>query len=147
MIRVVKEGDYYDATGCLIALRQMIEEWGLGYLTAEERVELKTLVALFLLPDTPMIRSDWDDVSKTIIVKYAAHLALVLDDAEARGWVELLAMNAEAYQEKTGTPYPEFNKNDLQEVLTGGSLLPKTTPLSEYLESWKGGYGLVDRRQ
>ena len=147
MIRVVKEGNFNDATGCLIGIRQMAQEWGLGYFTLEEREKLKTLTAQFLSPDVPMIVADWHPAYRAIILKDAAHLALVLDDLQARGWVEHLAYSTESYQEKTGSPHADYHMKALQEALNGEPMLPETRPLSEYLESWKGGYGLVDRRQ
>ena len=138
VIRVAKGDDYFDVKGCLITLRVMVQQWGGGYFTAQERAQLKAVADLYLSPSTPKIRTDWGRVKRAYTLLYAAMLALVLEDAEARMWVERLATDAEALQEKAGDR-TLFIQKDLQEVLGGGPMLPPTYPLSKILERYGGG--------
>ena len=146
MIRVVKEGEFGAATSCLISLRHMVQVRGLVYFTLAERAELKALVALFLMPGKPMIR---DDLAKVVVLRRVVQLALALDDSEARRWIENLATDSDAFQEKVGTPLSDFHSRRLQDLLDGAALLPEPEPLSAYFEEWRkrGQFGLGDQRQ
>ena len=149
MIRVVKEGEYYQVSNCLVALRQLVQVRGIGYFSDEERSELRALVALFLSPSTPKIRPDWHPTIRALNLVDAGHLALVLDDAQARRWVELLASDAEVFQAKSGTPHPEQFQKRLAAALNGAPLLPGPIPLSKHFESWRehGRHGMGVERQ
>ena len=146
LIRVVKDGGFDEAISCMITLRQLVQVKGVDYFTDAERAKLKLLVSLFLVPGDPMVR---DDLSKRITMKRAVQLALVLDDAEAREWVQDIASSNDLYQAKTGSQYPEYYRGLLQEMLDGATLLPEPRPLSEYFETWaeRGEYGVINRSQ
>ena len=137
LIRVVREEEFGVAYKCLIVLRQMVEEKGQSYFNEAERAQLKALVAGFLASDRPMIRAEWDPEFKSIIVKHAAYLALVLHDVEARSWVTTLAQSTENLKARAGTDVPEYHLAFLQAALRGEPLLPLSVPLSDYLQSWR----------
>ena len=123
LIRVVKDGGFDEAISCMITLRQLVQVKGVDYFTDAERAKLKLLVSLFLVPGDPMVR---DDLSKRITMKRAVQLALVLDDAEAREWVQDIASSNDLYQAKTGSQYPEYYRGLLQEMLGRLSAAPRT---------------------
>ena len=135
LVRVAREGDYDEVMGVLIVLRQMIQAWGVRYLTAQERAQLKAVAALYLSPDIPQVNS----AVKNPPLKYVAQLALVLDDAEARAWVEDLVAGAAPLQAKLGR-FARGNRA-ARELLGGAPMLPESTPLSVYLTGYRELYG------
>ena len=149
LIRGAKNGDFHDATDCLISLRQMVQYWGIDYLSTAERAELKALVASVLMPDRPMLRSDWGGVHKTAMVRYSAQLALVLEDQEAREWIDYLVNDVEVYQAKTDARFPHYSMGRLQDMLNSRVLLPEPEGLSTYFEAWRerGENGFVSPGQ
>ena len=141
VIRVAKEGEYHDALRCLVVLRQTVQEWGVGYFTAQERAQLKAVAALYLSPRAPMIqRTGWSWVNRNHALQYAAQLAWVLEDAEAIGWIEAVATDAEAFEKKTGVQHSGTHK-ELQEILDGAPMLPRLQPLRAFLSSYRELYG------
>ena len=88
------------AIECIIALRFMVEEWGLAYFNVSERAELKALVGAHLAVDQPVVQTERPTVDGPRRARQAAILALLLDDAEARGWVERLASDEAAFRKK-----------------------------------------------
>ena len=123
------------ATASLTAIRFMIEDWGLEYFSQQERADIKSLVAAHLSPDLPTIKMDWPTASGPLRVEQAATLALVLQDAETRSWVERIAANQKNYRQKTGDKESRWmNKilSDLQRYLANEPLNPQRTPLNEF---------------
>ena len=146
LIQVVEQGYTYDAFRCLTTLRHMVQVRGLDYFSDVERVQLKNLVALFLSPDAPMMSGD---LSKGMVLARASQLASLLDDTEARGWIEAVATNPIAYQSKTGELPTEFDLSRLRIALDGGVMLPEPVPLDAYFEAWRerGEFGFVGQGQ
>ena len=132
--------------GCGIPYRmelpEMVQYWGTGYFTAEEYARLKVVAALYLSPDTPAIRPDWHPQARVYTLIYAADLALVLEDAEARRWVEQLAMDAEAFQERISESESVGEMNWVQEqyrlrkILDGGPMLPLVDEMMDSYTRW-----------
>ena len=115
-LRVPREGDFFALKGALIVLRQMVQARGLGYFTAQERAQMKSVAALYVSPGTP------NSYKKV----YAAQLLLVLEDAEGRGWVEAAAPG----------------DKQLQDLLDGAPMLPLLgKPLSWHLARHREVYG------
>ena len=134
LIRTVKEGDRRDATTGVITLRQMVQGRGLNYFTKKERAELKELVIEILRPDPS---TTWGAEFGIITLAWAAHLALTLEDVEARSWVQFLAMSKEAFHARTGSQYSDHYRQFVREALHGDRMMPKFISLNYYFESWR----------
>ena len=124
----------FEADGSLLTLREMVEHWGLAYFTPEEQAQLKGVVAMYLSPDTPPLPPGGSRVIRGFLLKYAAGVAMALNDTEARGWIEHMATNAEAYSTKTGDP--PYGQAHLRRVLVGNPEWPPLPPLSRLFDRY-----------
>ena len=127
------------AVRCIVALRYMVEEWGIGHFTAAERAELKSLVASYLEPGQPVIRTGEPGISGPNRVRHAAMLALVLEDEEAHGWVERLISDEVAFIERLPTKEAVLIPQTITQIqgyLDGTPFLPAHRPLSEFRERY-----------
>ena len=127
------------AVRCIVALRYMVEEWGIGHFTAAERAELKSLVASYLEPGQPVIRTGEPGISGPNRVRHAAMLALVLEDEEAHGWVERLTSDEVAFIERLPTKEAVLIPQTITQIqgyLDGKPFLPAHRPLSEFRERY-----------
>jgi len=121
--------------GCLIALYEMVQQWGLEYFTTQERTQLKLVAALYLAPSTSEIRTDWDSVARGAALRNAAILALLLEDAEARMWVERLIADPESFPDKEAAKYAMESERRFH-YSPKSPLAPDVTPLGNFIEAF-----------
>ena len=143
-LRAARDGDNpRRALKCMLALRFMVQEWGLEYFTYEERAELKSLVAAYLAPGLPVIHTIEPEFYGPLRLEYAAMLALVLDDEEVRSWVDRLASDEAAFIERLPAGEAGWISQIMAQIrgyLNGEPFLPAHRPLSEF----RGRYGWTE---
>jgi len=135
LLSIAKGGknlELFVVRGSLTTMYEMVQEWGIKHFTAEEQAQLKEVAALYLVPDTQEDRVDWDYGDRGAILRKAAILALVLEDTEARAWVERLVADPEAFPDKEAAKYAL----EIERWFYNLPPIPNT-PLDDFIEAFE----------